>query len=39
MNNLPYLEIFRMILKVIKSLRGKTDEKKTPVKKALTKIF
>lgn len=38
MNNLPLLEIFRMILKVIKSIRGK-DEKKTPIKKAFTKIF
>lgn len=39
MNNLPLLEIFRMILKVIKSFRGKTDEKKTPIKKAFQKIF
>lgn len=40
MNNLPLLEIFRMILKVIKSLKGKPkDEKKTPIKKAITKVF
>lgn len=40
MNNLPLLEIFRMILKVIKSLKGKPkDEKKTPIKKHSRKSF